>query len=57
MKHLPLITFILILIVLSLTIDRKNLIGNTPKCYNYKTILNVEPQHATRILVTYITMW
>lgn len=26
-----------------------------PKCYNYKTVLNVSPHHATRVFVTYIS--
>lgn len=24
-----------------------------PKCYDYKTVLNVSPHHATRVYVTY----
>lgn len=26
-----------------------------PKCYDYKTVLNVSPHHDTRVFVTYIS--
>ena len=29
--------------------------SNQPKCYDYKTVLNVSPQYSTRIFVTYIS--
>lgn len=28
---------------------------NEPKCYDYKKVLEVQPHHATRIFVTYIS--
>lgn len=41
--------FILVLILLGYScVDE-------PKCYDYKTVLSVEPHHATRIFVTYIS--
>lgn len=29
--------------------------GIEPKCYDYKTVLNVSPHHSTRVFVTYIS--
>lgn len=29
--------------------------GNEPKCYEYKKVLKIEPQHATRVYVTYVS--
>lgn len=28
---------------------------SVPTCYDYKTVLNVSPHHATRVYVTYIS--
>ena len=41
-----------IIITLSLTILNCK---NSPKCFDYKKVLDIEPYHTTRVFVTYIS--